>query len=44
MGKAARRKAVAAENTIFDSVYRTMIQKMPQLVLAVINEVFYHIE
>ena len=26
MGKAARRKAVAAENTIFDSVYRTMIQ------------------
>ena len=28
-------------NTIFDDVFRTMLEKMPQLVIPVINEVFY---
>lgn len=27
-------------NTIFDDVFRTMVQKMPQLMIPVINEVF----
>ena len=28
-------------NTIFDDVFRTMLEKMPQLVIPVINEVFH---
>ncbi len=28
-------------NTIFDDVFRTMVQKMPQLLIPVINEVFH---
>lgn len=27
-------------NTIFDDVFRTMIEKMPRLVIPLINEVF----
>ena len=30
----------AVHNTIFDDVFRTMVQKMPQLLIPVINEVF----
>ncbi|MGN0356163.1 MAG: hypothetical protein ACI4EI_13970 [Muricoprocola sp.] len=29
-----------AENTIFDDVFRTMIEKMPELAIPLINEVF----
>lgn len=29
-----------ANNTIFDDVFRTMLEKMPQLIIPVINEVF----
>lgn len=29
------------DNTIFDDVFRTMLEKMPQLVIPVINEVFH---
>ena len=28
-------------NTIFDDVFRTMFEKMPKLVIPVINEVFH---
>lgn len=28
-------------NTIFDDVFRTMLEKMPKLVIPVINEVFH---
>lgn len=30
-----------ADNTIFDDVFRTMLEKMPQLIIPVINEVFH---
>ena len=30
----------AKHNTIFDDVFRTMVQKMPELLIPVINEVF----
>ena len=29
-----------ADNTIFDDVFRTMLEKMPELVIPLINEVF----
>ena len=29
-----------ANNTIFDNVFRTMMEKMPELVVPLINEVF----
>ena len=29
-----------ANNTIFDDVFRTMLEKMPELVIPLINEVF----
>ena len=29
-----------ANNTIFDNVFRTMLEKMPELVVPLINEVF----
>ena len=29
-----------SNNTIFDDVFRTMIEKMPELVIPLINEVF----
>ena len=29
-----------ANNTIFDDVFRTMIEKMPELTIPLINEVF----
>ena len=29
-----------ADNTIFDAVFRTMLEKMPELVIPLINEVF----
>ena len=29
------------DNTIFDDVFRTMLEKMPQLVIPVINEIFH---
>ena len=29
-----------ANNTIFDDVFRTMLERMPQLIVPVINEVF----
>ena len=28
-------------NTIFDDVFRTMVQKMPKLLIPLINEVFH---
>ncbi|MBR6771751.1 MAG: hypothetical protein IKM28_11115 [Lachnospiraceae bacterium] len=28
-------------STIFDDVFRTMVQKMPQLLIPLINEVFH---
>ena len=31
---------MAKNNTIFDDVFRTMIEKMPELVIPLINEVF----
>ncbi len=30
-----------ADNTIFDDVFRTMLEKMPVLIIPVINEVFH---
>ena len=33
-------KNEAKHNTIFDDVFRTMVQKMPELLIPVINEVF----
>lgn len=29
------------DNTIFDDVFRTMLERMPQLVIPVINEIFH---
>lgn len=29
-----------SDNTIFDDVFRTMLEKMPELVIPLINEVF----
>lgn len=29
------------DNTIFDDVFRTMLEKMPHLVIPVINEIFH---
>ena len=29
-----------SNNTIFDDVFRTMLEKMPELVIPLINEVF----
>ena len=31
---------ILADNTIFDDVFRTMLEKMPRLIIPVINEVF----
>ena len=33
-------KSVAQNNTLFDDVFRTMAQKMPQLIIPIINEAF----
>ena len=33
--------SVTMNNTIFDDVFRTMVQKMPQLLIPLINEVFH---
>ena len=33
--------SVTTNNTIFDDVFRTMVQKMPQLLIPLINEVFH---
>ena len=32
--------AAQVHNTIFDDVFRTMVQKMPKLLIPLINEVF----
>ena len=32
-----------ANSTIFDDVFRTMLEKMPQLIIPLINEVFEQI-
>lgn len=32
---------IQKHNTIFDDVFRTMIQKMPKLLIPLINEVFH---
>ena len=34
-------KEIQTHNTIFDDVFRTMVQKLPKLVIPVINEVFH---
>ena len=33
--------SLMADNTIFDDVFRTMLEKMPVLIIPVINEVFH---
>lgn len=35
-----RKGSLMANNTIFDDVFRTMLEKMPELVIPLINEVF----
>lgn len=30
-------------NTIFDDVFRTLIEKMPQLVIPLLNEIFSYL-
>ena len=32
-----------SNNTIFDDVFRTLIEKMPQLVIPLLNEIFSYL-
>ena len=32
---------MSKDNTIFDDVFRTLLEKMPQLVIPLVNEVFH---
>lgn len=38
---ARKRTAGKQRSTVFDDVYRTMVQKMPELMIPLINEVFH---
>lgn len=41
-GKATQKKTTGKQqSTVFDDVYRTMVQKMPELMIPLINEIFH---
>lgn len=41
-GKATQKRTTGKQqSTVFDDVYRTMVQKMPELMIPLINEIFH---